>query len=606
MNKRRVSDVPKFRFHLESRSAVFFITFLMMGATFTSLSSPQSIHQQSPSSSKISDGQILFAPMWGTTTYLINYDGTLNHTWTSSFYPGTMVRWLGNGTILRTIQVGWNPGFGGAGGGVQKVEMDGTVVWDFRYNTNGVLSHHDVKSLPNGNVLLIAWETKTYAEAIATGRNPSYVSSGGLMPDHIIEVEPTGPTSGTIVWEWHVWDHLIQDYDSSKSNYGVVGNHPELVDINFGSDMQKADWMHTNSIDYNEEFDQILLSVHNFNEIWVIDHSTTKEEAANHTGGNSGKGGDLLYRWGNPLAYRAGTAIDQKFFGQHDATWIEMSNPGGGNILVFNNGMNRPGDSYSSVDEILPPVNLNGEYYLAPGSAYGPATTAWSYKASPPSSFYSSSICGATRLKNGNTLICSGNAGKFFEVTPTALIVWQYTNPYPTPGINTVFKIVYIPPEELEPPEPIVPDLDCSGSLSWSDIDPGETVGGSFQIKNIGDANSLLNWTIDTSSITWGTWSYSPESGENLTPDEGQVAVHVTVIAPDKGDSDFEGYIRVENKQNSSDFSLIPVSLTTPTGTHDIQEILHQGFLRLIQRFTFIGDFLFLRTFFKNHRPLIQ
>ncbi len=143
------------------------------------------------------------------------------------------MRWLGDGTILRTIRVGVGPGGGGAGGGVQKVEWDGTVVWDFRYNTNGDLSHHDVKSLPNGNVLLIAWETKTRTEAIAAGRNPNYVSSNGFMPDHIIEVQPTGPTSGTIVWEWHVWDHLIQDYDSSKANYGVVGDHPELVDINY-------------------------------------------------------------------------------------------------------------------------------------------------------------------------------------------------------------------------------------------------------------------------------------------------------------------------------------------------------------------------------------
>ncbi len=79
----------------------------------------------------------------------------------------------------------------------------------------------------------------------------------GFMPDHIIEVQPTGPTSGTIVWEWHVWDHLIQDYDSSKANYGVVGDHPELVDINYVTSTQQ-DWMHTNSIDYNEKFDQIL------------------------------------------------------------------------------------------------------------------------------------------------------------------------------------------------------------------------------------------------------------------------------------------------------------------------------------------------------------
>ena len=215
---------------------LFLIIILLYGTCFIPLSNTQSVNQYYEQSQKTTiTGQILFAPMDSTITYLIDNTGAVNHTWSSNYLPGVGVRWLGNGTILRTIRVGVGPGTGGAGGGVQKVAWDGTVVWDFRYNTNGHLSHHDVKPLPNGNVLLIAWETKTRDEAIAAGRNPNYVSSNGLYPDHIIEVQPTGPTSGTIVWEWHVWDHLIQDYDSSKANYGVVGDHPELVDINYGT-----------------------------------------------------------------------------------------------------------------------------------------------------------------------------------------------------------------------------------------------------------------------------------------------------------------------------------------------------------------------------------
>ena len=66
-----------------------------------------------------------------------------------------------------------------------------------------------------------------------------------------------------------------------------------------------------NSVAYHPELDQIVLSVLGFSEIWIIDHGTTTAEAAGHTGGRSGKGGDLLYRWGNPRAYRAGSAVDQ-------------------------------------------------------------------------------------------------------------------------------------------------------------------------------------------------------------------------------------------------------------------------------------------------------
>jgi hypothetical protein len=571
MEVKALSNLIEMRLPIKSRMLVLSTIIILLSSCFITVSLPQKVDQNYKQFTMISDGQILFAPMLDTTTYLIDADGTVNHTWASSYLPGLAVKWLGNGTILRTIQVGVGPG-GGTGGGVQKVQWDGTVVWDFRYNTNGNLSHHDIKILPNGNVLLIAWETKTRNEAIAAGRNPNHVSLLGLMPTHIIEVQPTGPTSGTIVWVWHTWDHLIQDYDSSKANYGVVGDHPELVDINYVTSNYQ-DLMHTNSVDYNKEFDQILLSVHNFDEIWVIDHSTTTEEAAGHTGGNSGKGGDILYRWGNPQTYQRGTSGDQKLFGQHDAQWIKPGLPGEGDILIFNNGVTRPGSHYSTVDEITPPVvHNNGSYYLANGSAYGPAEQTWIYTANPPTSFYSSSISGAQRLADGDTLICNGETGKILEVTPGGVTVWQY-NAGPL-----VFKVVYIPTEE--PPEPNIPDLDCSGSLSRTNVQPGATINGNFQVQNIGDTGSLLNWTVNTSSISWGTWSFTPESGVNLTPDDGQVTVQVSVVAPNEENSEFQGHIRVENQNDPTDFDLIPVYLKTPVNIPSIQTTIYQFILK--------------------------
>jgi hypothetical protein len=570
MKIKKLINLIEIRFSIKSRIFVLLIIVFLFGSCFIPISLPDSVDQIYEQYNMLIDGQILFAPMLDTTTYLINADGTVNHTWASSYYPGLAVKWLGNGTILRTIQVDVGPG-GGSGGGVQKVQWDGTVVWDFRYDTDEVLSHHDIKPLPNGNVLMIAWETKTRDEAIAAGRNPDYVSPLGLMPDHILEVQPTGPTSGEIVWEWHVWDHLIQDYDYSKDNYGVVTDHPELVDINYVTSNYQ-DLMHTNSIDYNEKFNQILISVYYFNEIWVIDHSTTTEEAAGHTGGKSGIGGDILYRWGNPKVYQRGNSGDQKLFVQHDAQWIKPGLPGEGNILIFNNGATRPGGHYSTVDEITPPVNDNGSYYLENGFAYGPPEQTWIYTANPPSSFYSGSISGAQRLANGNTLICSGETGKIFEVTPEGETVWQY-NAGPL-----VFKVVYIPSEE--PSEPNNPDLDCSGSLSWSNIKPGATVNGSFKIQNIGDAGSLLNWTVKTLSIAWGNWSFSPVSGKNLTPEDGQVTVQVSVVAPNEKNSGFQGYLKVENQGNPSDFGLIPVSLRTTKNIYVFHTPIYQFILK--------------------------
>ncbi len=220
------------------RIMIISLVLLLFESSCIPYSKSQLINQASPQPQNVINGKILFAPMNGRITYLIDSSGSVVHTWSSDYLPGEAVIWLGNGTILRTIKVGMVIPLG-AGGGVQKISWDGTILWDFRYNSDGHLSHHDVKSLPNGNILLIAWETKTRDEAIAAGRNPSYINGNTFMPDHIIEVKPTGPTTGDIVWEWHVWDHLIQDYDASKANYGVVGDHPELVDINF---VQKKNW----------------------------------------------------------------------------------------------------------------------------------------------------------------------------------------------------------------------------------------------------------------------------------------------------------------------------------------------------------------------------
>ena len=387
--------------------------------------------------------------------------GRVVNTWKSRFEPGQVAYLLENGhLLLRGSLAQRNPVFkagGGTGGRVQEFTWDGDLVWDFEYSSDEHLLHHDVARLPNGNTLMIAWERKTAREAVAAGRNPELQGDSELWPDFVIEVRPTGKTSGAVVWQWSVWDHLIQDQDRTKANYGNVASHPERIDVNhcFGwtdrltnKELDKLrslgylgssagrkprrsnpEWTHINAIAYNAAFDQIALSVLGFNEIWIIDHSTTQEQAAGGSGGRSGKGGDILYRWGNPQAYRAGTAADQGLFAQHNVQWILPGLPGEGHLLLFNNGRHRPGGDYSSVDEISPPVDRRGHYVHSPGVPFGPGKPVWSYTAAEPVQFYSMHISGAQRLANGNTVICSGANGTIFEVTPEKRIVWEYVNP---------------------------------------------------------------------------------------------------------------------------------------------------------------------------------
>jgi hypothetical protein len=415
----------------------------------------------------VSAGFNLFSPLDGAGSYLIDNEGRVVHFWDTD-YRSNIGYLLDNGNLLRTTTFGngGNRHFygGGAGYGIQELSWDGEVLWEYVYSSEDFLMHHDIEPLPNGNVLAITWERKSTEEAIAAGRDTDLVGEGGLWPLQIIEVAPTRPSGGTIVWEWHVWDHLVQDFDETKSNYGDVSTHPERVEINppglwmdrisdeereqlealgyLGGEpadqktsnrkrdrARSEDWLHTNAIAYNAELDQIALSPLGNNEIWIIDHSTTTEEARGRSGGRYGKGGDLLYRWGNPIAYRAGSGNDQALFAQHNVHWIPSGCPGAGNLLIFNNGRGRTGGNYSSIVELAVPVDTRNDYRLDPGKPFGPATPNWEYAAPNKADFYSNFISGAQRLPNGNTLICYGSKGTFFEVTAASEEVWRFVSP---------------------------------------------------------------------------------------------------------------------------------------------------------------------------------
>lgn len=434
--------------------------------------------------SEACDGYTLIFPMRSAMTYLVDLDSRVVNQWESRFTPAHSAHLMPNGDLVRA---GAESGFGpGAGGSVQRFNWEGDLIWDFSMTSleRDLQPHHDICPMPNGNVLLIVYEIKTAEQAEAVGRP---TDGRRIQTDGVVEIKPTGEKSGEIVWEWHAWDHLIQDVNKKRPGFGDVSEHPELIDVNFGNDAfekmmqdpealtrlrslgyvgggtprpannintvddqaddedadggsrggggpggdsdRPADWLHINAINYNPDLDQIILSVHGFSEFWIIDHTTSTEEAASHSGGQSGKGGDLLYRWGNPQAYRNGSNVDRRLYQQHSAHWIPEGLPGAGRILLFNNGSGRPDGQYSSVDEIVLPLNDDGSYQREEYVAFGPPQPEWSYTAKDKETFFSHFISGAHRLPNGNTLICSGAQGIVFEVTTEGKTVWQYKHP---------------------------------------------------------------------------------------------------------------------------------------------------------------------------------
>jgi hypothetical protein len=361
----------------------------------------------------------LIAPQ-SAYAYLIDTSSTSTstyyHKWTfTTGSTGYSAYLLPGGTLIRTVQNTSNAmgNSGGMTGKVEKVDWSGNVTWTFTYSSSTYCLHHDICPLPNGNILMISYDVKTSSDAATAGC--STTMSNGIWSEKIIEVQPSGTSGYTIVWEWHLWDHLCQSAYSAKNNYvSSVSAHPELMNINYAT---QQDWWHMNGLDYNPYLDQISISAHNMNEIYVIDHSTNTTQAAAHTGGNSGKGGDFLYRWGNTAAYGVSGTAD--FNVVHNAHWVAPYCPYGNYLGAFNNKGGT--SSKSCIDYINPPYD--GYTYTFSGTTYTPATYDWryTYTGNAAQDQGSSQV-----LPNGNVLICAGTAGYVLEIDSTrSKVLWS-------------------------------------------------------------------------------------------------------------------------------------------------------------------------------------
>jgi hypothetical protein len=300
---------------------------------------------------------------------------------------------------------------------VVKLNWQGEIIWEGIFDTSIIDPHHDIEPMPNGNILLIGWESISPAQATQAGRLDV---SSTFNPDKIIEIHPYGDSDYDIVWQWRAWEHTVQNVGQEFDNFGVVLEHPRLADINLTViGPGQGDWMHTNAISYNEGLDQVALSVRHLCEIWIIDHSTTVDESSGHSGGNAGYGGDIIYRWGNPANYDRGDDSEQILDAPHGVNWIPDSYSGGGNILIFNN---RHDTNNSAILEVAPEADSSGAYIIDDQSPFLPELYDWIYQ----DNFYSLNQSGAFRLPNGNTLLTTSSDSKVFEISGDE-VVWEFS-----------------------------------------------------------------------------------------------------------------------------------------------------------------------------------
>jgi hypothetical protein len=415
------------------------------------------------------NGYTLFAG--NGKTYLVDMEGHIIKTWNI----GTNPRLSETGTIVDATKAdpsgytGW-----------QELDWNGNVIWSYTEKRTGYAPHHDFKKIWNKKLgaytfLYIANKTVTQQQCLDAGCNPANVNLyKTAQMDAIVEVDLTG----NVIWEWWFFDHVVQDLDATKTaTYGVVKTTPGRIDLNLPGRPVKSDWLHCNSLDYNEDLDQIVTnSVQG--EFYVIDHGNTF--VANNPVESiklaASAAGDFLYRFGDPARYDQGdppsiledwtnsTAGHKQIGGSHDIQWIKKGLPGAGNFLIFNNGeylFEHTPQSY--INEINPYMNSAGTTltsfvnppdagyikYSAPNKDQMKQTKnqskqiVWSYSSKNSVNFYSTIGSSAQRLPNGNTFVCAMNSGHFFEVTSSGMVVWEYISPCTRDGIKKIITDNY-------------------------------------------------------------------------------------------------------------------------------------------------------------------
>ena len=363
---------------------------------------------------EVNDGLVLISDFSTESVVLVDIENNIVNSWGISEY-NLLRSYLTPDSILVTISKLNNLPV------LQKYDWDGLLLWTFIFEEGECLIHHEQVILPNGNILAICKETIIAEENIYFNED--------LVIDKIIEIEPLDNDQANIIWEWYFYDHIIQDFNPEIINYGIISENPQLFNINAYNSL--GDFTHLNCVDFNSELNQIIFSSRSLNEIFIIDHSTTTEEAKSHIGGIYGKGGDFLYRWGNPINYNRGDLSNQKLHAPHGVNWINSDYPGGGNILLFDNEYDV---SISAIIEFQPPILSNGLYSLDANEPFEPNEYTWiNYS----SDYFSLSHSGAFRMPNGNTLITIFGVPPLYEINiieidENGVLQWEYLGSFIT------------------------------------------------------------------------------------------------------------------------------------------------------------------------------
>ena len=413
---------------------------------------------------------------------------------------------------------------------------------------------YEVILLPNGNYLSAA--RRVVSGDFFTDLGYSEAAELFTWNDAVVEINPE---DGSIVWEWRISDHIIQQRDQNLPNYGILEENPQLLNVDAISafDWTTRESFMINGMDYNPELDQIALSVRKMSEVIIIDHSTTAEEARGHTGGKSGMGGDILYRWGNPQNYNQGGPEDRILFFQHNPNWIEHGEHKG-SLVMYNNGLNRPNTNFqtqfSTVEIVNTGVNVDGRYTKLEDEPFGPSIPTFTLSGEvDKNDFYSGYTCGAEVLPNGNIFITIGR--NLREFTMDGQQVWVYQIPFGGPFRTEKYPLDYpafqnrdLTPDGTVEERPSIFDCELSETVSIDNLNAtslqGITVTQSDGIVTLAHEREKFSYAIFNSNAQLIKKNGTAENHHIIHTGLYQTGLYIIQIKSDSGTESLKIFIK--------------------------------------------------------------
>ena len=360
-------------------------------------SDPDSVGVVLHDKSRVSPGYNLYASRIEHEAYLMDLHGEIVHRWS---YPGPKKRVWDHVVMMENGDLLVIVKFVG----VMKRDWNSNLIW-----RRPLKAHHDIAPAADGSLYVLSMHFENYRNLKVQFPTLVQLSEKGKVVDGWRSIDHLDELQHWLDSRFFL-DTLLAELEQNGELESYLQTHPNGFDYFHANTVTILPKTPLGERDARFRAGNLMLCLRNVDQIVILDAQSKK----------------VVWSWGaNHLEH------------PHHPTMLDD-----GNILIFDNGVRR---RHSRVVEIEP---ASGE-------------PVWQYVADPAKDFFTEPKGSSQRLPNGNTLICQGDYGQVFEVTPEGERVWEWKNPAViegspnprSPGIYRValYRMMRLDPAVVEP-----------------------------------------------------------------------------------------------------------------------------------------------------------